>query len=240
MKNTCILLVLLLFFACQDKRTPEASFEVRYAGALKNMMHDGDISANVSLDSFASYNHLFALGAFENLKGEIQIFDGKAYNSYVDSDSVLIDTSFSKKATLFVYAQVEAWKAVNVPPSVKNMKQLEGFIETTAKSENIDIAEPFPFRISGQVASADWHVIDWENGDTEHTHEKHIKSGSHGTLSNEAMDILGFYSRSHHAIFTHHSTNMHMHMLLKNKRLAGHLDNIEPGSKMILYLPVNK
>lgn len=240
MKIIFILLMPLLLLACQDKRSHEASFEVRYAGALKNMMHDGDISANVSLDSFTSYKHLFALGAFENLKGEIQIFDGKAYNSYVDSDSVLIDTSFSKKATLFVYAQVKAWKAVSMPSFVKNMKQLEGFIETTAKSENIDIAGPFPFRISGQVASADWHVIDWENGDTEHTHEKHIKSGRYGTLNHEAMDILGFYSRSHHAIFTHHSTNMHMHMLLNNKRLAGHLDNIVPGSNMILYLPVNK
>ena len=53
------------------------------------------------------------------------------------------------------------------------------------------------------------------------------------------MDLLGFYSDSHHAIFTHHTTNMHIHMKLKDEKIAGHVDDLKLGLNMILKLPKN-
>ena len=49
--------------------------------------------------------------------------------------------------------------------------------------------------------------------------------------------MLGFYSDSHHAIFTHHTTNMHMHVKTDNNEIAGHVDALVLGEGMILKLP---
>ena len=71
----------------------------------------------------------------------------------------------------------------------------------------------------------------------EHSHEKHVTSGPHGTMEHQEIEILGFYSNSHHAVFTHHTTNMHMHFLLPDGTNAGHIDDIDLGQGMKLMLP---
>ena len=81
-------------------------------------------------------------------------------------------------------------------------------------------------------------MINWPEGYKEHSHEKHISSGPHGTLANTAAEVLGFYSKHHHAIFTHHTTNMHLHVRTMDGQLAGHLDDLELGEGMKLLLPV--
>ena len=49
--------------------------------------------------------------------------------------------------------------------------------------------------------------------------------------------MVGFYSDAHHGIFTHHSTNMHIHMKTGDHKVAGHVDDLTLGPKMILKLP---
>ena len=97
--------------------------------------------------------------------------------------------------------------------------------------------EPFPFLIEGTPESFDWHVINWPEGDTEHSHEKHIKSGLNGSIESTPVEMLGFYSNAHHAIFTHHTTNMHIHVKTTDNSLAGHVDGLTLGTGMILKIP---
>jgi len=47
--------------------------------------------------------HVYALGAFENLKGEIQIFDGQPLITSVENGEAAIDDSYEKKATLLAW-----------------------------------------------------------------------------------------------------------------------------------------
>ena len=100
--------MLLTILSCGNQvETAEAppekipSFEVEYAGALKNFMHKGDVSAKVALSEYEQIEHLYALGAVENLKGEIQIFDGRPMNSYVEDGAMKFDSSFGKKSGTF-------------------------------------------------------------------------------------------------------------------------------------------
>ncbi|MFQ5627907.1 MAG: acetolactate decarboxylase [bacterium] len=209
---------------------------VRYRGALKNAMQEGDISAKIDLDSLANRKHLYALGAVENLKGEILIFDGKPFVSTVVDSIVGISSSFSHKATLLVYVQVARWHEVAIPSSIVTSKQLEDFI--ASETQKRKLANPFPFLLKGRPAHLEWHVIDWPEGDSDHTHEKHKQSGVNNSLSSEEVDVLGFYSEQHHGIFTHHSTNMHLHFKTRSGDLAGHVDDIELDGKMKLYLPL--
>jgi len=245
MRHLIIFTVITLFlFSCEspanepDKTNSDSiGFEVKYFGALKNMMHKGDISAQADLTDFENTEHLYAIGALENLKGEIQIIDGNSYNTLVLDSAVSFDKSFDKRATLFVYATVEKWNSFNIPNEIKTHEQLEKHITSVAKENNININEPFPFMIDGALESFDWHVINWKDGDTEHSHEKHVNSGLHGTIENRDVELLGFYSDSHHAIFTHHTTNMHIHVKTSDNEIAGHVDGLTLGKGMVLKLP---
>ena len=215
----------------------EKSYAVHYKGALKNMMHKGDISAKADVKDLEQTEHVYALGAVAGLKGEILILDSKPFISYSKDNQVQISNSFDYKASLLVYSSVKEWDAFPIPDKISTYEDLEAFVQKTAKKNGIDTNEPFPFKLSGQAATINWHVINWKDGDTEHSHEKHITSGPHGSLENVAIDVLGFYSNSHHAIFTHHTTNMHLHIKTKDNKIAGHLDGIELGNEMTLYLP---
>lgn len=211
--------------------------KVEYHGALKNMMHKGDVAAKTDLSNLKKTEHLYALGALENLKGEIQIFDGVPYNTMVIDDTLAFDASFDKKATLLVYASIDKWKSFNIPSKIVTHKQLESYIANTAKANEINIHEPFPFLIDGTLQSFDWHVINWTDGDTDHSHQKHINSGLNGTINNRPVELIGFYSDAHHAIFTHHTTDMHIHVKTVDNALAGHVDDLTLGRDMVLRLP---
>jgi len=235
-----ILVLAILILSCKSESKQIDQFTVQYKGALKNMMHKGDISAKVDLKEFENTEHFFALGAIENLKGEIQIFDSKSFNTTAIDNTLNFDNSFDKKATLLVYAQVEKWNSIAIPDNISTYQELEKHIAQVAKENHINIEEPFPFLLEGLFKSFDWHVINWKDGDTIHSHQKHINSGLNGTINNKQVDMLGFYSDSHHAIFTHHTTNMHIHVKSTDNTLAGHVDGLILGKGMTLKLPIIK
>lgn len=228
----------MIIFSCENAPKNNQVFKVEYKGALKNIMRKGDLSAKVELSKFQNTKNLFALGAIEDLKGEIQIFDGQPYNTFVKNDIIMLDSTFSKSATLFVSSIVENWVTFQIPNQVKTMKDLEQYVERIAYENQIDTKEPFPFLVIGTPDLLDWHVINWKEGDKVHSHKKHVESGLNGTLENQKVEMLGFYSDSHHAIFTHHTTNMHIHMKMDNNKIAGHVDDVILGKGMILKLPL--
>jgi len=216
------------------------SYVVHHAGALKNIMHEGDVSSHASLSDLSELYHLYALGAVAGLKGEIQIFDGKPVISYVKNGELNYDDSFERDATLLVYAQVPDWQDIEIPESVQSQQDLEAFVMEAAADHDIDTNEPFPFLVAGKAKKIEWHVIDWKDGDTEHTRENHVNSGLNGKLDDTNVEILGFYSNKHHAVFTHHTTNIHMHFKNTNCMVAGHVDNVTLGENMTLRLPQTK
>ena len=237
-KYLLISLILFLSVSCTNSsKQPKNIFKVGYAGALKNMMHKGDLSAKADLADFQGEEHFYALGAIENLKGEVLLFDSKVFNTLVKEETLVFDNTFTKKAALLVYASVNEWQDFKIPADIMSYEDLEKYIEKTAKENQINIDEPFPFLVEGTSKSFDWHVINWKDGDTEHSHEKHVNSGLHGTINDKKIEMLGFYSNSHHAIFTHHSTNMHIHFKTMDNKMAGHIDGLTLGKGMILKLP---
>ena len=130
-------ILFLSVISCSKNEKGNKSFLVNYKGALKNMMRKGDISAKANLLEFSNIDHLYALGAIENLKGEVQIFDGQPFNSFVKNDSLLFDASFDRKATLLVYASVDKWDSLTIPKDIANINDLEKFIAQTAKTKQI-------------------------------------------------------------------------------------------------------
>lgn len=235
--NFLIALVLSFEVSCLSDKKDDEAFSFGYRGALKDIMHKGDISAKANLYDFQGEKNFYALGAAENLKGEIQIFNSKPINTTVVKDSLTVDNSFNKKATLLVYTWVKEWHSISIPEEVLTSEELEDFIEQSAYENQINIDKPFPFLIEGKVKSVDWHVIDWKYGDTVHNHNKHKSSGLHGNMQDANLHILGFFSKSHQTIFTHHLSYVHMHMKAVDNKIAGHVDDLILGKEMVLKLP---
>lgn len=228
----------LLILSC----TQSDNFEVKYYGALKKVMKENDLSAHIQLSKFKNKDNFYALGAAENLKGEILILNSKPFFIYRSNDKlgeeeIDIKNTFDVGASFAVTAQVNSWKEIHIPFNLKSKTDLEAFVLEKAKENKIDVDEPFPFLIEGLVSSVSWHVIDWPKNDDEHSHEKHIKNGYNETSIYENVIILGFYSNSHHGIFTHHSSNIHMHVINSSEDKGGHVDDLVLGEEMILKLP---
>ena len=240
MKYLLIAISSLIFISCQSPIKDSDTYKINYKGALKNIMKDADISAKVDLSEFKSTKNFYALGAIENLKGEIQIFNSEPFITSVENNSLKFDKTFTKKATLLVYASVEKWDSIPIPNDIISYEQLENYIEKTANEQGINTDEPFPFLLEGLIGSFDWHVINWKDGDTIHSHKKHKTTGMYGTINNKEVEMLGFYSNAHHAIFTHHTTNMHIHVKTDGNGVAGHVDGLFLENGMILKLPIRK
>lgn len=210
----------------------EAKHEVKNHGALMNLM-GGRLEAVVDLDTIPTTN-LYALGAQEKLKGELQIWDGKAYHSRSISANEVELFDDPVKASLLVYAQVEQWNSPIKLSGFKTSADLESQIKSAAVELGINVNKPFPFLIQGTVDLLDWHVINWPEGDLKHTHKKHQESGSNGRMTEKSVKIIGFYSEKHKAVFTHHTTFLHMHVI--TDEIAGHVDQLQ-GTQLTLSLP---
>ena len=238
MKKLLTILFVITLISCQSPKEETTLFKVEYNGALKNMMQKGDISGKVELSKFKKVKNFYALGAYEDLKGEIQIFNSVPNNTYVRKNSLHIDKTFNNRATLLVYASVEKWIDIKIPAEVISYEQLENFIEKAASENGINTEEPFPFLIEGMIQKFDWHVINWTKGDTVHTHKKHKTKGMYGTIKNKEVEMLGFYSKKHKTIFTHHTRNSHIHVKMIGNGVAGHVDDLLLDIGMILKLPI--
>ncbi|MBV1924761.1 MAG: decarboxylase [Flavobacteriaceae bacterium] len=235
MRLTFILLSVLIFVSCQPTEKKKIG-EVSYKGAMKKIM-SGDITAKADLLNFKDTQNFYALGALENLKGEIQVFNSESFNTSVKNNSLSYDKTLSQKAALLVYAEVPEWRKFNIPKGVATEKQFEAYLLKVASENNIDVESPFPFLLNGIIQSYRWHVINWRKGDTIHTHKKHKTSGLYGTINDREVDILGFYSNKHHGIFTHHETNFHMHVKTDGNGVSGHVDEFTVSEGMFLMLP---
>lgn len=233
-----ILIALLIatatfFQACEDTK----SYHATTIGEMENLIKKGDMTTHKLLKDLQSTPHLYAIGSVTNLKGFIVVNDGKPYTSFVQGDSVAIDSSWNTEATLLVYATAEKWKEIPVPADVKDWKQLENFVMTSAKNQKINLNAAFPFLLKGTVARMNWRVTDWDLADKEVTNKKVKNSGLKGVANGVNTTLVGFYSDKQYRVLAEHSTKMHLHFVSDDRKVSGHADDLELGANMKLYLP---
>jgi acetolactate decarboxylase len=215
---------LLIVTACACSSQSEQPM-VNSIGELRQIMHQGKFEARVGLDTLAKTN-VYGLGAMDSLAGEILILDGNVFQSSGKDDSLFVSTDSKTKATLLVYAEISAWDTLNIA----NATDME-----TELSKVANLLKPFPFILIGKP-SIDYHIINFDakNGDF----NKHKEGAFTGSIDNEDLTVLGFYSTDAKGIYTHHDSNLHMHMINENRTIMGHVDRIDiNGKDLKLLLP---
>jgi len=221
---------------------------VEYVGAQKTIFATGRADSVVSLQELADRKHLYAMGPIDGLNGEITIFDSKPYITQVRGTDYSLDKSFKYGAFFLVWTEQAKWKDLPVPATVKGYADLQRFVKTQAAASGIDVTKPFPFLLSGTPVEIKWHInIDRTEG-RPITNELFMKSKEPFVTKNEPVDIIGFYSESHAGIFLTKNapalkegsgmTNaIHIHLVSRTSKAAGHIDDIVMGEGMVLRLP---
>ncbi|WP_435622904.1 acetolactate decarboxylase [Flagellimonas sp.] len=207
--------------------------DIKIVGAMKNVMRKGELGSSIDLDTISDKNGLYGLGPVSYLRGELLINNGKSYLSKVISDSTMtVEKTFETSAPFFVYGNVTEWNEIELPPYLKTIQDLEKLID----NKTTEYKRPFAFKLIGQVSSAIIHIQNLPEG-TKVTSPKEAHQGqTNYELENVNVEVIGFFSREHKGIFTHHDSFLHMHLITKDESKMGHLDKMEIG-KMKLYLP---
>jgi len=233
-KTTLLGLTILTLTSCTStaQRTTNS---VKIVGQMKDVMWKGQLYGNVKLDTIANKTNLYGLGPVEYLSGEILIIDGKSYKSTVVSDTTMkVEETYDIKAPFFGYANIAKWKEQTLPDSIQTIQQLEQYLDNVTKSS----PRPFLFKLSGTVEQATIHIVNLPKDSKVSSPDEAHKGQKNYKLENEQSEIIGFFSTEHKAIFTHHDTFLHMHLITADRQKMGHLDEVllKKGT-MKLYLP---
>ena len=209
--------------------------QMKIVGAMKNVMMNGELQAIIRLDTISNKEHLFGFGPGDRLRGEVIIIDGKSYlSTVINNKTMKVAETFDIKAPFFAYENIAAWQEIGFPDTVASLGQLEEYINSISEN-NI---RPFFFRIKAMSDHSKIHVVNLPKGakvnspDDAHTGEQVYY------VKDKPVELLGFFSTDHKAIFTHHDTFLHIHLTTEDKKQMGHLDSLslKKGSAK-LFLP---
>ncbi len=210
--------------------------DIQIAGAMKNVMWKGELGGVIRLDTISGMKGQYGLGPVSFLTGEILINDGKIFVSKVLSDSTMeVSEVPSVEAPFFVYGSVTTWKTFDLPATVKDLKDLEAYIDGETK----DWKRPFAFKLTGMIPAAEIHIQNLPEGTKVSSPQEAHQGQTNYALEDETVEIIGFFSTDHQGVFTHHDSFLHMHLITADHSKMGHLDQatFEPGG-MKLHLPV--
>lgn len=138
------------------------------------------------------------------------------------------------KAPFFGYAYIGSWLEQDLPEHIGGMQDLETYLdEVTATAKR-----PFIFRLKGLVESATIHIVNLPAGSKVSSPDEAHQGMQYYNLADKETEIIGFFSIEYKAVFTHHDTYLHMHLITADKSQMGHLDEVifKKGA-MKLYLP---
>lgn len=225
MKKTLSSVLTVLAFGAYAQNGP-----VIPTGAMRNTMFNGQLAGLIQLDSVAKPG-TYGIGPLAYLRGEVLLFDGIVFVSEMEKASGMqVVQGTEVRAPFFVHQQVAEWTTVELPDSVVDLPTLDAFLTARYAPS----AKPFAFRISGAIASVDVHIVDVPRGtevngpDDAHQHNKHFH------VDGRTMDLIGFFSTKHKAVFTHHDTNIHVHAITVERDWMGHVEELRFDPRQVL------
>ena len=221
---------------------------VEFAGAQKNIFVTGKAEQTLTVTTMAASADSFGVGAVAGLDGEITVYQGKPYVTKVRGASFTLDHGMNHGAVFAVWTQQSRWRDEPVPGEVKSYLELQSFVKARAAAAGIDVTKPFPFLLAGAPSQVKWHInVDLTEGKPI-TPELFAKSKANYVAKNQPMDIVGFYSENHPGVFISAyapaikadsgvKNAIHIHIVSRDGKAAGHIDDITLALGMTLRLP---
>lgn len=209
-------------------------------GSLAAMLHEKRTEGVVSLLDVAPGPHAYAVGALAGLAGEVTIVDDAVWLSRPRPDTTVEWTRTRRseaRACLLVSARVESWSEHALPASA-DLAGLERELPRIAREAGLDVDEPFPFLIEGELRRVAFHVIDGSRlVDTGDLHADHLRASRRYEREGARARLVGFHSTRDQGVFTHRDATVHVHATFDDTLQSGHVDELELGSGARLFLP---
>jgi acetolactate decarboxylase len=200
-------------------------------GAMRNTMFNGQLAGLIQLDTITKPG-TYGIGPVEYLRGELLLWDGHAYRSTAQGDgAMIVEERPDSKAPFFVHQQVNAWQEIPLPDSITDLPSLDAFLTARYAS----MGEPFTFKLRGTVSEVHAHIVDVSPGTVINGPDDAHRENKHFTLRDRTMDLLGFFSTRHKAVFTHHDTHIHVHGITIDRDWMGHVEAMRfmPGTVVL-------
>lgn len=191
-------------------------------GAMRNTLFNGQLAGLIAMDGLAVPG-TYGIGPVEYLRGELLVLDGHVFVSTAAKEGgMTVEQRPTVRAPFFVHQRVEHWTSVELPDSIDNLAKLDAFLS----ARYADAGSPFAFRMHGDFAAVDAHIMDVPMGnEVNGPDDAHLHSKDYHTEGRN-MDIVGFFSTKHKAVFTHHDTNIHVHAITRERDWMGHVEGM--------------
>ena len=220
---------------------------VEYGGSQKSIFDTGKAEGVVSLANMSASSATFGVGAAAGLDGEITVLRGSQYVTKMRGDTYALDLDPNQSAVFAVWTTQSQWVEQAITGDVVTYQDLQRFVKARAIADGIDAAKPFPFLLAGTPAEVKWHInVDRTEG-RPIDRQLFAKSKESFVAVNQAMDIVGFYSEHHPGIFISvlapgirdkdAKNAIHIHMVTRDGKSAGHIDDVVLSKGMKLFLP---
>jgi acetolactate decarboxylase len=220
---------------------------VEFYGSQKSIFETGKAEAKVPVGAMSGEAASFGVGAVADLDGEITVFEGKPYVTQVRGEAITLDHRGEHAAVFAVWTKNTKWQSEPVPAEVKTYLDLQRFVKARAAAAGVDVSQPFPFLLTGTPNAVTWHINVNRTAGKPIDRDLFKKSKAMYTLKNEAVDIVGFHSESHPGVFISAyapaikeegvKNAMHIHLVSRDGKSAGHIDDITLSGNMVLKLP---
>ena len=225
-KNSIYIFFALLLASC-TKPTPNSSIKV--VGEMRDVMWKGNLKGKIATDSLNS-KEIYGLGPIEFLKGEIVLFEGQSYVSkVVDSNSHEVFKVPSASAPFFVYTTNSNLKVVELTAANYSLKGIEEHINSLYN--NYD--QPLLIRIDGVFNTMKLHSVNLPDGQEVSSPDEAHQGLTQYDFKNISGSLIGFFSRHHKAVFTHHDSFFHAHFISDDRKVLGHIDETDFNSSKV-------
>jgi acetolactate decarboxylase len=220
LKNIIYIFSLLLLASC-TKSTNTSSIKV--VGEMRDVMWKGDLKGKIATDSLNN-KETYGIGPIEFLKGEVVVFEGQTFVSKVlDSVSHQVTKIPSVKAPFFVYSTNSELNVVEVALENYSLKEIEEHIDSIYKNND----QPLLIRIDGVFNKMKLHSVNLPEGEQVSSPDEAHQGLTQYELNGISGALIGFFSRYHKAVFTHHDSFFHAHFISDDRQVLGHIDELK-------------
>lgn len=235
------LLAFLLLSACSENEAPRADTgipspgEVRHFGTVHAVMQ-GKWTSSVSLTEGLAGAGAYGLGALSELRGEFVAMPGQVWLSFPTTTPlprVEKNREVDESAALLVAANASMLRKVTVEADVSST-EVESRIAAAAKSAGVDTSMPFLFVVEGTLRAVHWHVVD---GTRVPPGTRPNETAQKGVVESAEATIVGFYSEGDEGVFTMMGQRTHMHAVLRDGSVAGHVESVEIPAGSTIAVP---
>jgi acetolactate decarboxylase len=223
-------------------RATGLGFSIETYGSLQAVIDYGKTGSVVGLSRFKGNKSMIGLGLLSSLRGEFAVVEGEAWVSYPNNDGTLRSTELGandETAAFMIAAVVPDWQSLALPQQAA-FDDLEDAIENLGRSAGLDVERPFPFLIEGALVNLAFSVVDGRAfmSETALSRDALMAASVKAQYPSVQGTIVGFFSKQEQPEFLEPGASMHLHVILRNEKQAGHVTRVDLPTGSSFRLPV--